>query len=123
MTAPGGKFSEQPTALYRWYDVRGRLLYVGISFNPVARATQHAVDQTWWHHVASCTVEWFNSRLAEGTAAATAGRSVTACPYPVGTLRTCSSEATSRRACPILDPHSPEAQPTYVVATARGRRA
>lgn len=63
MTAPGGKFSEQPTALYRWYDVRGRLLYVGISFNPVARATQHAVDQTWWHHVASCTVEWFNSRL------------------------------------------------------------
>jgi hypothetical protein len=43
--------------LYRHWDDSGNLLYVGISLNAAARASQHAKDKTWWPEVATITVE------------------------------------------------------------------
>lgn len=59
--APVG--SNRRTALYRWYDVEARLLYVGVAFNPVGRAGQHQRSQPWWGDVRSATVEWFDTRV------------------------------------------------------------
>lgn len=50
------------TALYRWYDHEARLLYVGISNQPVRRAREHHGHQPWWTEVRSATVEWFDTR-------------------------------------------------------------
>lgn len=64
--------ADEPTALYRFYDAAGVLLYVGISRNPVARWAQHATDKAWWPQVRKKTVELFGSRreaeIAEGRA-------------------------------------------------------
>ncbi|MEU2603238.1 GIY-YIG nuclease family protein [Streptomyces albus] len=59
-----GTYGARPTALYRLYDVDGRLLYAGISTNPEARWTQHETHKTWWHLVARKTVEWHEDREA-----------------------------------------------------------
>lgn len=45
------------TDLYRMYNRRGQLLYVGVSFNAGSRATQHAMDKPWWPEVATIKVE------------------------------------------------------------------
>jgi hypothetical protein len=52
------------TDLYRFYDHDGRLLYVGISFSAVARASQHRAEKPWWPDVANMTVEHLPSRAA-----------------------------------------------------------
>lgn len=49
-------------ALYRFYDIDGRLLYIGISLNPGSRWKQHRDDKPWWHDVAQVTVERLPSR-------------------------------------------------------------
>jgi predicted GIY-YIG superfamily endonuclease len=46
-----------PQALYRFFDAKGSLLYVGISLNPGARWKQHRADKPWWTEVANVTVE------------------------------------------------------------------
>ncbi|MGW7053100.1 GIY-YIG nuclease family protein [Streptomyces sp. NPDC054887] len=61
----------QATALYRLYDSRGDLLYVGIANNPTTRWSYHAGEKTWWPQVARRTVEWFPLR-AEAEQAETA---------------------------------------------------
>lgn len=66
------ELAEQPTALYRWYGQEGRLLYVGISFNPVARAAGHAESQPWWSLVRTCAVQWYPTRTAAERAEARA---------------------------------------------------
>ena len=43
--------------LYRHWDDKGALLYVGISLNAAARASQHSKDKPWWSEVATITVE------------------------------------------------------------------
>lgn len=48
--------------LYRYYDKDGTLLYVGISLNAIARATQHRVGAHWWANVANMTVEHYATR-------------------------------------------------------------
>lgn len=50
------------TALYRFYDEGGALLYVGITANLEARWIEHERVQTWWPLVAKKTVEWFDTR-------------------------------------------------------------
>ena len=34
--------------LYRFYDAKGKLLYVGISLNAAARAATHRKGREWW---------------------------------------------------------------------------
>lgn len=41
----------KPHDLYRFYDAHDRLLYIGISLNAAARASQHKKDKSWWHEV------------------------------------------------------------------------
>jgi predicted GIY-YIG superfamily endonuclease len=61
-----------PTALYRFYDDGGRLLYVGISKFPEKRLRQHQKDKWWFPLVGRRKVEWHGDRpsavLAEATA-------------------------------------------------------
>ena len=56
----------QATALYRHFDADGRLLYVGISLNAIARLTQHRLTAHWFRSIARIEIEWHESReLAE----------------------------------------------------------
>ena len=50
------------TALYRHFDLGGRLLYVGISDQLAKRGAAHAAQSDWHIHVASTAAEWFDSR-------------------------------------------------------------
>lgn len=50
------------TALYRFYDARGDLLYVGTTNNTSRRWVQHEKCQPWWHLVCLTPVEWFEER-------------------------------------------------------------
>lgn len=55
------------TTVYRLFDAEGNLLYVGCSLTPPARFRQHEAhgrSQKWWHDVASCTFEHFETRDA-----------------------------------------------------------
>lgn len=53
-----------PTALYRHFDAAGRLLYVGISLNAVARLSQHRQCSAWFREIARVEIEWHPSREA-----------------------------------------------------------
>lgn len=50
------------TALYRFYDEGGALLYVGITANVEARFAHHESRKEWWPQVARKTIEWFDTR-------------------------------------------------------------
>ncbi len=50
------------TAVYRLYDGMGELLYVGMTWNPYVRFSQHAEDKWWWREVESASVEWWPTR-------------------------------------------------------------
>lgn len=49
------------TALYRFFDADGRLLYVGISDNIRSRWGHHRNHKSWWPDVARATVELFDT--------------------------------------------------------------
>lgn len=57
--------------LYRFYDADGALLYVGISMNAAARASQHKAEKAWWGEVRNIEVETLTMtrRLAEAVEA------------------------------------------------------
>ncbi|WP_136244883.1 GIY-YIG nuclease family protein [Mycobacterium intracellulare] len=48
--------------LYRFYNAREELLYIGITRHPMARFRSHQKDKTWWPEVAAITVENHASR-------------------------------------------------------------
>lgn len=50
------------TALYRYYNSKDELLYIGISANPLIRTTQHSQKKPWFDEVSRSSVEWFKSR-------------------------------------------------------------
>lgn len=50
------------TALYRLFDADGQLLYIGITYHPSARFTEHRGTQKWWPKVARKEVEWHENR-------------------------------------------------------------
>lgn len=50
----------EPTALYHLYDSSGGLLYIGITTNPTARFTQHALYKKWWPSVARVRLSWLS---------------------------------------------------------------
>jgi predicted GIY-YIG superfamily endonuclease len=61
------KHDPGPTAVYRFFDRLGRLLYVGISRHPDRRIDQHmgrdGRGHAYWRgEVASVTVDWFPTR-------------------------------------------------------------
>ena len=74
-TTPAG--SDTRTALYRFFDADGRLLYVGMTHRLAARTSEHSrsAATTWWPKVASRTIEWFDSRSEAKTAESSAIRS------------------------------------------------
>ncbi|MFC5802775.1 GIY-YIG nuclease family protein [Streptomyces formicae] len=59
---PGNRHPRIRTALYRFYDDAGELLYVGISGDPELRQAQHSKDKSWWPEVMDASIEWFNNR-------------------------------------------------------------
>lgn len=52
----------QPTALYRFFDEGGVLLYVGITADVGIRWDAHERRKPWWPQVSRKTVEWFDTR-------------------------------------------------------------
>lgn len=50
------------TALYRYYNLKDELIYVGISNNPVNRASEHKREKTWFTEIRRITVDWFDRR-------------------------------------------------------------
>ena len=55
------------TALYRFFNAAGVLLYVGISKDPQARCWQYA-SKPWWREVARKTIDWHETRTLAGIA-------------------------------------------------------
>jgi hypothetical protein len=53
------------TDLYRFYDIDGQLLYVGISLHAAMRASQHKGDKDWWPDVVNMAVEHLEVERAE----------------------------------------------------------
>jgi len=53
-----------PTAVYRFYDDSGALLYVGISDKPEVRFGQHERTKPWWLNVRTREVVWYDSKPA-----------------------------------------------------------
>lgn len=61
--------ADDRTALYRYYDAEGSLLYIGIACDPDRRRDEHAVTaaDTWYPLAVSRRVGWFDTRReAEG---------------------------------------------------------
>jgi predicted GIY-YIG superfamily endonuclease len=48
-------------ALYRFYDAREELLYVGISNDPWRRRKEHSVTQHWYPRVRHQSITWYDS--------------------------------------------------------------
>lgn len=51
-------------ALYRHFDSRGALLYVGITSDVVARGKQHAAASAWIESVSRTEAEWHQDRAS-----------------------------------------------------------
>jgi hypothetical protein len=52
---------QRETAVYRLYDGSDRLLYVGISHNPIARWGTHS-GRSWWPDAARFMIVWHSTR-------------------------------------------------------------
>lgn len=48
----------RPTALYRHFDARGELLYVGVTVDPVRRWAEHLETSIWARFAAKSYVTW-----------------------------------------------------------------
>ncbi|MFI8206844.1 MULTISPECIES: GIY-YIG nuclease family protein [unclassified Streptomyces] len=53
---------DHPTALYRFFDADGALLYVGITYDTEQRFASHRNSSPWWRDVASESIEWHDTR-------------------------------------------------------------
>jgi hypothetical protein len=54
--------SNTTTSVYRYYDGRGALLYVGITSRGIKRNYEHNHTQDWWHFAATQTIEHYDRR-------------------------------------------------------------
>ncbi|MCE7081201.1 GIY-YIG nuclease family protein [Streptomyces sp. ST2-7A] len=50
------------TAVYRIYDRRDRLLYIGVAVKPEQRIQRHNSTAAWWMLARTQSVEWFATR-------------------------------------------------------------
>lgn len=67
MSAPKEQGTRVPlaarrTAVYRFYDPEGQLLYVGIADDVMARWRWHSKHSPWWPLAAHADVVWRNNR-------------------------------------------------------------
>ena len=97
---------DAPTSLYRLYDVSGRLLYVGIAFDPEARWRQHR-PRRWWKDVASKTVVLYGTRREAEAAESAAIRTEAPLHNIQGAARStealgCAEPITNRDGCWLL---------------------
>ena len=53
---------EQPTSVYRYYDINGLLLYVGITSRGLSRNREHNTTKEWWHYVIRQDVDHYPTR-------------------------------------------------------------
>lgn len=60
--ADGSQEQTQRTALYRHFDNKGRLLYVGISLSPTYRFAQHRDSSRWFERITDVKIEWYPTR-------------------------------------------------------------
>lgn len=54
---------ERRTAVYRFYDAAGQLLYVGITFNIGKRFGNHERDAFWWSAQRTVKIAWHDTRV------------------------------------------------------------
>ena len=63
---------DHPTAVYRYFDADGRLLYVGVAKDPDKRQSEHALTAAWYPYFVRREDTWHSTRsdaLAEERAA------------------------------------------------------
>ena len=53
--------AEERTALYRFYDSQGKLLYVGITNDPWRRWREHVLAKPWYPQVKHQAVTWYDA--------------------------------------------------------------
>jgi hypothetical protein len=53
-----------PTSVYRYFDLEGRIIYVGVTSRGPQRQAQHAVTADWWPYVSTQDVEHLPTREA-----------------------------------------------------------
>lgn len=58
------RISKCPTDVYRVFDGRGRLLYVGVSVDVFIRMREHRRYSLWWHQAARATVTTYPDRAS-----------------------------------------------------------
>jgi predicted GIY-YIG superfamily endonuclease len=51
---------DRPTALYRFFDAEGGLLYIGITASVPSRISEHS-RKAWCWQAASVTLDWYPS--------------------------------------------------------------
>lgn len=56
------KLEASPTALYRHFDAKGRLLYIGIAASVTARTIQHSQHSKWASEIDYIKIEHFPNR-------------------------------------------------------------
>lgn len=61
MSVPNEAEENRPTAVYRLYDGGGVLLYIGATYNPDRRLTDHR-RKPWGPTIARRTVRWYSTR-------------------------------------------------------------
>ncbi len=64
--------SARPVALYRHFDGQDRLLYVGVTANPLQRICDHNAHSPWFLLVARTVYEWHPDRVSAEDAETTA---------------------------------------------------
>jgi len=61
-----------PHAIYRLFDIKDKLLYIGMSQNPFATRLQSHGTKSWARDIATARIEWFpdwhTARKAEASA-------------------------------------------------------
>ena len=65
---------QERTAVYRFFDANGELLYVGLTNNTATRWDYHARRKPWWADVAGKSVTWYDDRPTAARAEAQAIR-------------------------------------------------
>lgn len=85
------------TALYRFFDIEGSLIYVGISMNLPARFYQHERLSPWMTETSKITVTWYPTREAAMTAEFAAIETETPKYNQVGLVRHQTEESPQER--------------------------